>query len=372
MTQQIFLIPGFFGFADLGGITYFHHVRDYLGRVFDELEFDAEITTVSTLPTASIRRRTFRLLETIEQTEMADDAPIHLIGHSTGGLDARLFATPNVSLGVDAQAEPFAARVRSVTTVATPHFGTPIASFFDDLLGEKLLYVWSLATVYMLQFGRLPVRVLLALAGVITKLDDRIGLEGTILDQFYDELFSEFDAERQQVIREYLEHIVTDQSALGQLTPGGIDLFNATASDRPGVRYGSVITRATRPGLRTTLNVGLNPYRQASNAIYQLVYRITARVREAFPPLTDTQHAHLLEAYDELPDKHDNDGVCPTLSQVYDEVIHAVRADHLDVCGHFTGPDHDPPHIDWLCTGSNFNRDKFEVLWRKVAKFVAR
>jgi pimeloyl-ACP methyl ester carboxylesterase len=371
MPHHLFLIPGFFGFSDLGRITYFHHVREYLAEVFDELGVDVDITTVSTLPTASIRRRTFQLLDTIEQTEMAPDAPIHLVGHSTGGLDARLFATPNVTLGVDAEAEPYAERVRTVTTIATPHFGTPVAAFFDDLLGEKLLYVWSLATVYMLQFGRLPVKVLMALGGIITKLDDRVGLENTVLDQFYDQLFSDFDDEHQEVIREFLGHIVDDQSALGQLTPGGIDLFNATASDRPGVRYASVITKAQRPGLRTTLNVGLDPYRQASNAVYQLVSRITARVKEDFPPLTDAQRTKLVDAYGELPTLRDNDGMCPTLSQVYDEVIHAAKADHLDVCGHFTGPDHDPPHIDWLCTGSGFDREGFEALWRDVGHFVA-
>jgi pimeloyl-ACP methyl ester carboxylesterase len=372
MKHHIFLIPGFFGFADLGRITYFHHVSEYLEEVFAELDFEAEITPVSTLPTASIRRRTLELLETIEKTQMASDAPIHLVGHSTGGLDARLFTTPNVSLSVDAEAEPYAERVESVVTVATPHFGTPSAAFFDDMLGEKLLYIWSLATIYTLQFGRLPVRVLMALGGVLTKLDDRIGLKNTVLDQFYDQLFTDFDKEHQVVIREFLEHIVSDQSALGQITPGGIDLFNATASDRPGVRYGSVITRAARPSFRTTVNVGLDPYRQASNAIYQIVYRITGRVKEDFPPLTPAQNDALVNAYGELPTTRDNDAMCPTLSQVYAEIIHAAKADHLDVCGHFTGPDHTPPHVDWLCSGSNFDRAGFEAMWRKVAGFVAR
>lgn len=125
-----------------------------------------------------------------------------------------------------------------------------------------------------------------------------------------------------------------------------------------------VDAEAERPGLRTTLNVGLDPYRQASNAIYGLFSRITARVKEDFPPLTAAQSAKLVDAYGELPTNRDNDGMCPTLSQVYDEVIHAAKADHLDVCGHFTGPDHDPPHVDWLCTGSRFDREGFETMWR--------
>ena len=40
-------------------------------------------------PTASIRRRATRLAELIAKTCEDDDSPIHLLGHSTGGLDAR-------------------------------------------------------------------------------------------------------------------------------------------------------------------------------------------------------------------------------------------------------------------------------------------
>lgn len=371
MKHHIFLIPGFFGFSSVGRITYFHHVREHLQEVFDELGLDVQITGVGTLPTASLRQRALYLLEAVEGRSMGADDVIHLIGHSTGGLDARMFTTPNVSLGVDAEVESFAERVRSVTTVATPHFGTPSAAFFGDILGEKLLYIWSLATIYMLQFGRLPIRVMMAMASILTKLDDHTGSGDEALDQIHDELFEEFEPEQKTNIREFLSHIVKDQSALGQLTPGGIDLFNAAATDRPGVRYGSVITRAARPSLRTTINVGLSPYRQASNAIYQLVYRITARVKDDFPPLTDAQRDKLELVYGDVPTKRDNDGVCPTLSQVYRDVIYAAKADHLDVCGHFTGPDHEPPHVDWLCTGSNFDRPQFEELWTRVAHFIA-
>ncbi|MFU8805710.1 MAG: esterase/lipase family protein, partial [Bradymonadaceae bacterium] len=132
MKHHVYLSAGFFGFANLGGITYFHHVREFLEETLLEMGIEAEIIYVPTLPTASIRRRAYRLLETVAVTAGSDDGPIHLIGHSTGGLDARLFVTPGASLPGELDLERYAGRVRSVVTVATPHLGTPMASFFNS------------------------------------------------------------------------------------------------------------------------------------------------------------------------------------------------------------------------------------------------
>ena len=57
--------------------------------------------------------------------------------------------------------EQLAARVRTVVTVSTPHHGTPIASFFTTLQGQKLMQLLSLSTIYVLNFGHLPLAALL-------------------------------------------------------------------------------------------------------------------------------------------------------------------------------------------------------------------
>ena len=69
------------------------------------------------------------------------------------------------------------------------------------------------------------------------------------------------------------------------------------------------------------------------------------------------------------PTPRDSDGIVPTLSQPYGQLLHAVIADHLDTIGHFDAPRRDPPHYDWLTSGSGFNRLAFEELWRKVVDF---
>ena len=71
------------------------------------------------------------------------------------------------------------------------------------------------------------------------------------------------------------------------------------------------------------------------------------------------------------PDLRTNDGIVPTLSQLWGEVICAVTADHHDVIGHFDDPEHDPPHYDWISSGSGFSRNDFERLWVGVADWIA-
>ena len=68
----------------------------------------------------------------------------------------------------------------------------------------------------------------------------------------------------------------------------------------------------------------------------------------------------------------DNDGMVPTLSQVWGEIIHATWGDHLDAIGHFYLPTHVPPHFDWLNSGANFTLEEFERIWNDVARFLFR
>lgn len=370
MAHDIYLIPGFFGFADIGGITYFHHVNQFLTDRLAERGIEARTHGVKTLPTASLRRRAGRLLETVAETA-SDDGPIHLIGHSTGGLDARLFTTPGANLVTvgKLELEPYASRVRSVVTVSTPHFGTPMAHFFSSMLGSQLLFLLSLGTIYTLQFGKLPLSLLIALGGVITRLDDKIGFENTILDQWYSQLFQDFDLEREVAVKAFLSEIREDTSLIGQLTPGGIDLFNASTQNRATTAYGSVITMAHRADFSALREIGLDPYRQASHVLYRALAMLTAGGR--YEELTPQQVAYFQAAFGEVPTARASDGIVPTLSQLWGELIHAARGDHLDVVGHFNDAAHDPPHVDWIATGSGFDRASFEALWSDVATFIA-
>ena len=148
-------------------------------------------------------------------------------------------------------------------------------------------------------------------------------------------------------------------------------MFNAAVRDRPGLRYGSVVTRARRPGVRSTLAAGIDPAAQAVHGIYQAIYRLTAdTARGAEAPLTAAQRDALQRAYGRVPRSHANDGIVPTRAQVWGTVIAAAQADHLDVIGHHDDPATQPPHFDWLTTGSGFSTVAFDDVWERVLDFL--
>ena len=163
-AHHVLLVPGFFGFANLGDFAYFGHVRDLLAEIGPDHGLDGEIREVRTAPTATLRKRAALLAE--EMTRLLDEAggEVSVVGHSSGGLDARLMASPEVSLPTDVDVERCARALRAVVTVSAPHYGTPVAHSFNNLLGQQLLRILSLATIYTLRAGRLPVGVTLRLA----------------------------------------------------------------------------------------------------------------------------------------------------------------------------------------------------------------
>ncbi|HEY8429137.1 MAG TPA: hypothetical protein VIL20_12210, partial [Sandaracinaceae bacterium] len=238
MRHHIYLVPGFFGFANFGDFRYFAHVRDHLRDWLAARNVPAAIHYAPTFPTASLRRRAGRLMEIVAAT--ADgDGPIHFIGHSTGGLDARLAVAPRASLICAVDPEPYARRVRSVVTVTTPHYGTPTAAFFTSLLGQRLLGLLSLATVHAIRLGSIPLPALVVLAGALSSTGALRAVSGGVLDQVYQQVLRDFTPERRDQLTSFFSQVENDQTLLVQLTPESLDLFNAMAVERDGVRVGS-------------------------------------------------------------------------------------------------------------------------------------
>ena len=369
MTHRIYLIPGFFGFANVGELKYFSHVRTLLEERLAERGIEAFVHYVPTLPTASIRRRTERLLEIVAGTATPNRDTLHLIGHSTGGLDARLLTAPGISLPGQHDPEGFAEQIKTVVCVSTPHLGTPLAAFFNGLFGQRLLRLLSAITLHSIRLGSTPITAFAALAEALP--GSNLFIEGNILDQIYRDLLRDFDSERREDLVDFFGQISAEQSLVTQLTPDAMDLFNASAADRRGVRYGCVLTMAPPPRLLSQLRLGLRPTDHAMYALYRTLHQLTAR-DDGFqlPELTRRQRMALLRALGRLPARRDNDAVVPTLSQIHGDIIHVALADHHDSIGHFEGPGHDPPHIDWLRTLSRFDRSRFETLWDEVFDYI--
>ena len=368
-THHFFLVPGFFGFANLGEFYYFSHPYELLKTNGPLRGIDVRVTRVPTHPTASLRKRALTLFHTIKREAGCHSGPIHIIGHSSGGLDGRLLLTPGVMLKKGLDLEPLLSRVDSLVTISTPHRGTPLAWYFGSSMGQTLLKLLSLATIYSLRFGHLPISFVFKLAGLLVQLDNNFGWRNTLADQLFGELLSDFSPTRRQQVGEYFKEVGSDQALVFQLTPDSMDVFDASTADRPGVKYGSVVTMGRRPGLGSRLASGFNPYDQVTHTAYEIMHRVSARVKSDNDVCSPEQRTTLRKYLGRLPSWRDNDGVVPSLSQVWGEVVHAIRADHLDVIGHFTDKDRNPPHVDWLASGSDFNYRDFYMIWDKVLDY---
>jgi triacylglycerol lipase len=123
LDAPIVLAHGLFGFSriGLGGLTITAYFRD----IPEALRAAGNRVLVTRVPSiAGIEERATRLGQQILAT--FPDEPVHLIGHSMGGLDARRLLTDR----------SWTDRVLSLTTIGTPHLGTALADFAKLRVGR--------------------------------------------------------------------------------------------------------------------------------------------------------------------------------------------------------------------------------------------
>lgn len=372
-----------FGFGRLATYDYFAHVERALGARFEAAGAPLQIHVVDVAPTASIRRRAARLAELVYATGSSDDGPIHLLGHSTGGLDARLVASPSARLPVAAEKLGWLPRLRSVTTMSTPHFGTPLASFFATVSGQRMLYAVSALTFIALSVGAPPLAAASALVVALGQLDRAVlGMELKVLDRTTEALLRALEPAQNREVREFLDAISRDQGAMVQLMPEAMDLFQSGIEDRPGVAYHCTVAAAPPPSARRLVRSMVSPWRALSGTLFTTLYGITSRIDPNYPCAPLDADEQLRAGFGTLPTPGASDGVVPTRSQLWGKVIWSGAADHLDVLGHFSSaapPSSrpfwrrllerrpEPVHLDWLTSGAGFDEGKFEAIMDAVA-----
>jgi len=364
--HHIVLVPGLFGFARLGGFDYFTHVEEALASRFLERGADCEFVLVSSPPTGSIVHRTQVLMDAIQQSCLDDAGAIHLVGHSTGGLDVRLLASPTTWPSLPEWFD----RVRTVTSISTPHYGTPLAYFFTTMAGTRLLEALSLLTYLTLEAGGPPLTALTPVIASLSRLDEALGIESKVLEKTIDLLLSFLGDEGQAEVREWFDGIRSDQGAIIQLTPESMDIFNAGVENNPNLRYGSVVTRMPPPGPVRLLKNLRSPINALSAAVFSTLYVAAGRTSKVYPPPGPAPEVreYLEQKLGRKLDNTLNDGLVPTTSMIWGDVLWAGTADHLDVLGHFHG-DRDSSHTDWLVSGAGFREDDFEEVMDAVAEF---
>ncbi|WP_394828890.1 esterase/lipase family protein [Pendulispora albinea] len=372
--SRIYFTPGMFGFGRLGPYSYFSHLEKAIEKHFAAAGREAQTFILDVPPTASIRRRAGRLAELIANTCEEDGVlgPIHLVGHSTGGLDARLVASPSAVLPVEPDAMRWLPRLASVTTMNTPHFGTPLASFFATVSGQRMLYAVSALTVIALGLGAPPLAAASALVIAVGRLDRALGVELGMLDRATDALMRVLDDARRREVRLYLEAIREDQGSIIQVTPEAMDLFQCGVENRPGLRYQSTASMAPPPTPTQWMRTLGGPWSVISAPLFASLYSLTARWDERYPCAAPSAgpetEAMLARAFQRSPGARANDGVVPIRSQLWGKLVWCGYGDHLDVLGHFRDAHGVASHVDWLASGAEFQRSGFEALTRAVAR----
>ncbi len=369
-AARIYLIPGMFGFGTLAGFDYFVHLRHALQKSWRRRGKEVAIEVVPTPPTSSIRYRAAMLAAQVS-AHATDGLPIHLIGHSTGGLDARLALSPTTNLPVKAGQLDWAQRVESLVTLSTPHYGTPLAGYFATVSGTRVLYALSLLTVVSLSASEPSLAVFSRLLAALGGVDQLLGGDSRLISRATDMVLRYVDHNGRGEIRDFLSKVRLDQGGVIQLMPEALDLFNAATEDCDHVRYGCVAAAAPPPvSLRIAKKVR-SPYAALTAGVYSTLYTFTSQAHKRYPYATPTpaERAQLLAGVRQEVDDRSNDGVVPTLSMLWGKLLWAGEADHLDMLGHFHDDTPSTLHTDWMTSGAHFGVDRFEDIIERVVGF---
>ncbi|MDD5580698.1 MAG: hypothetical protein PHY16_15640 [Methylobacter sp.] len=135
--MNIVLAHGILGFKKVPvlNVEYFNGVK---GRLEDKFRAHVLVTKVD--PVAGIEKRGGQLQEQImaalsgTQPILDPNKKVHIIAHSMGGLDARYLLSAN--------ANSIADYVSSLTTIGTPHRGSPVADLCYSALDGKSGIPW--------------------------------------------------------------------------------------------------------------------------------------------------------------------------------------------------------------------------------------
>jgi hypothetical protein len=379
--ECILLVPGLFGFAQLGSIRYFDQVSDLLGR-FTPI---ADIQPLQPPPTGSIWRRVDYLHQRVLEKLAQGATRVHLVGHSTGGVDVRLLTNsryrwPGGPCGQERTA--YFDRIGAVVAMSAPQRGSPIATRLRGAMEGLIpaLFLASIAAKDGSQADFLTGKIrdfferdVLAVLTALSFWSHRSGVKPQAMPSM--------EATNAKAVIDYLDQIRHDHPLIHELTPLAMDLLNSHIQVAPGegereLPIASFVTVAPPPRLRLS-DLGLTDFRwqarlePAQRWFYAASYRETRVQPGQFGPLP---HGPWIggsppPGIDEFAAVA-QDAVVPAGSQTVTGTAEAlVFGDHLDVVGHFPGREGGKTVFD---SGANFDDARMQLLWQAVGAVITR
>jgi pimeloyl-ACP methyl ester carboxylesterase len=366
------LVPGFFGFDHRGESTYF--ADRFVAGLRAVLEANGiarvPVLSVSTLGIAGLRKRQADLLRELRALETPTDGyprlggrrTWHLVGHSTGGVDAALLlretplaparAPGETTLGAEGWGEwnDLVQRISSVTTLAAPHFGTGLA---DSPLARfacghpSLPAAWDLvaAAADLLRRGDLSSRIRFAMSATpgVAKMPYFL-LQMALMNELARDLSPE--------VLGPISARPVRRSAEGRV------FSVATVAPRPGAGHPDKLFRDMWRWTHDGRTKPASPAVARASRLDDLALRLPSQRDICLPPI----------------DAGDNDGVVSTECQVLGELIGLVVGDHVDVLGRYRRSSLiDAKVIDpgLLTSGAEFGDDEFFGLLVLIGERIA-
>lgn len=363
----VVLAPGFLGFSRFGGFYYFADrvVATLRGLLEEALCRTVPVVPCTTLPTSSLGARQRFLVAYLERlcARLEGVERLHLIGHSTGGVDAQLLACTTRLDGTPwaTSEQLLRARVASVVTISAPHHGTGLA---DSRLAR---------------LGANPIRDPGAIVPLARVLADLVALVPRELAAA-----AGFEVARPNDVLRFLLQVIANRELIGDLKPARMDALRAEVKADATIPVTAIVT-GTRPR-----HGGARP----SDPFFVDLYDLTATATAAPSAAVEACRARLARALEvepelliaaraaEVPRRIDvafNDGIVNSARQLVDErtrIGAIVIADHGDVLGHYDRQDDlidgAPLNAGLFHSGAAFGDDEFFALYRRVACAVLR
>jgi pimeloyl-ACP methyl ester carboxylesterase len=382
----VFLVPGLLGFESIWTFSYFADrvVAALRSCLEQSLGQPVPVIAVPIPPTASLKERQRRLTKTLADRVHALEQGhgalrVHLVGHSTGGVDANLLTAEQPMdadswLDIDARAPALRDRIRSVVSIASPHQGAcivrdPAAQFLSRR--DRLRGIPELANLFggFLKSAASDIEVRHLKISLLSEGAKATRLLRDVLSEW--KLLPDLDPTRSPIVLEGKRDVVRKSF----VTIAGSAIPEAASNSPADSLFRDLFERASG-------------WSNGSAETGEWVRSSVNRLKQALASETAEQLV-IKSSQTELPTELDaghNDGVVNSARQLMnpddlDELAGIVVADHFDVVGYYDRriwSVDDEGHEQFtmlpsglLHSGSCFRDDEFFELYQRVANVIA-